>query len=297
MLGGVLIVIGNATTLGSFYGTNTYPLTYKVLDVVGGLFSLFVLIVTAIYAGELVWRERDTRIEDITDSMPAPTWLGFLAKLLTLVVLQAVADGRRARVQHRRAAREGLHAHRARRNTSSSSSCCRCGGFFLLAVLALTVHTLVNNKYLGHFVVLVFFLATAQLPDLRLRGPAVSLREPPGAHLLRLERLRSLPAGGVLVPRCTGVAFAVLLLVLTYALWVRGRDGGWRARWRQAAARMTPAAWSIAGAAGALFVGVGAWIYYNTHVLNDYQSRNAMQRLTPTTSASTSRCRTRRSPR
>ena len=55
-----------------------------MLDVVGGLFSLFVLIVTAIYAGELVWRERDTRMEDITDSMPAPTWLGFLAKFATL---------------------------------------------------------------------------------------------------------------------------------------------------------------------------------------------------------------------
>ena len=88
VLGGVLLVIGNAITLGSFYGTNTYPLTYKVLDLVGGLFSLFVLIVTAIYAGELVWRERDTRIEDIADSMPAPTWLGFLAKFAALAGLQ-----------------------------------------------------------------------------------------------------------------------------------------------------------------------------------------------------------------
>ena len=90
MLGGVLLVIGNAVTLGSIYGTNTYPLTYKVLDVVGGLFGVFILIVTAIYAGELVWRERDARMDDITDSAPAPTWLAFLAKFVALVVLQAV---------------------------------------------------------------------------------------------------------------------------------------------------------------------------------------------------------------
>ena len=72
---------------------------------VSGLFGLFVLIVTAIYAGELVWRERDTRIEDITDSMPAPTWLGFLAKFAALVGLQVVLHARGARVQPRRAAR------------------------------------------------------------------------------------------------------------------------------------------------------------------------------------------------
>ena len=55
-----------------------------MLDVVGGLFSVFMLIVTAIYAGELVWRERDARMDEIADSMPAPTWLGFLAKFVAL---------------------------------------------------------------------------------------------------------------------------------------------------------------------------------------------------------------------
>ena len=64
-------------------------------------------------------------------------------------------------------------------------------------------------------------------------------------------------------------AFAVLLLVLAYALWVRGRDGGWRGRAGAAAARMTPggvvdrrrrAAWRSSA--------LGAWIFYNTHVLN-----------------------------
>src|SRR4029077_16880869 len=77
-------------TLGSFYGTNTYPLTYKVLDVVSGLFALFILIVTAIYTGELVWRERDARMDEITDSAPAPTWLGYLAKRGTVLVVQLI---------------------------------------------------------------------------------------------------------------------------------------------------------------------------------------------------------------
>ena len=38
-------------------------------------------------------------------------------------------------------------------------------GYGLIAALALTVHTLVNNKYLGHFVVGVLFLVCRGLPD------------------------------------------------------------------------------------------------------------------------------------
>ena len=60
--------------------------------------------------------------------------------------------------------------------------------------------------------------------------------------------------------------------VLTLALWPRGRDTNWRLR--------TGAAWqrlrgslALAGAVFALgFVSVGAWIFYNTKVLNTVRS-------------------------
>ena len=45
------------------YGTNTYPVTYQVLDIASGSFAIFMLIITAFYAGELVWRERDARMD------------------------------------------------------------------------------------------------------------------------------------------------------------------------------------------------------------------------------------------
>ncbi len=277
VLGGVLLVLGNALTLGAVYGTNTYPLTYKVLDVVGGLFGLFILVVTAIYAGELVWRERDTRMEDITDSMPAPTWLPFLSKLLallslqvvlTLVVLvcsiavQLVKGYTRIELPH----------------YLFELFVLQLPGFFLIAVLALVVHTLVNNKYLGHFAVLLLFIVTSRLPDFGFEDRLYRYASRPDIIYSDLNGYgHFLPA--VFWFRVYWGAFALLLLVLSYALWIRGRDGGWRARLRAAPARMSPAAWSIAGAASAVFVASGGWIYYNTHVLNTYLSRSDGQRL------------------
>ncbi|MFO1312769.1 MAG: M1 family aminopeptidase [Burkholderiales bacterium] len=277
VLGGILLVIGNALTLGSLYGTNTYPLTYKVLDLVGGLFGVFVLIVTAIYAGELVWRERDTRIEDITDSMPAPTWLGFLAKFAALAGLQAVL------MLVVLACSIGLQLAKGYTRFELGHYLfelfvMQLPGFLLTAVFALTLHTLVNNKYLGHFAVLIVFLLISRMADFGWEDRLYRYGSRPDVVYSDLNGYgHFLPA--VFWFRAYWGAFAVLLLVLAHALWVRGRDGGLRARLRQMPRRTTPAAWSIAGVAAAAFVGSGAWIYYNTHVLNAYLTRKDAQRL------------------
>lgn len=277
VLGGVLLVIGNALTLGSFYGTNTYPLTYKVLDLVAGLFGLFILIVTAIYTGELVWRERDVRMDEITDSAPAPTWLGYLAKLGTVLLLQLIlllvvlvcsigvqlAQGyTRIELGH----------------YLFELFVLQFSGYALVAVLALAVHTLVNNKYLGHFIVLLVFLVTSRLPDLGFEDRLYRYASRPDTIYSDLNGYgHFLPA--VFWFRLYWSAFAVLLLVLAYATWVRGRDSPWRHRLRSARARLTPVSWSLAGAATAVFVGSGVWIYYNTHVLNPFYSRHDVRQM------------------
>ena len=146
VLAGVLLVLGNAMTLGSLYGTNTHPLTYKVLEVAGGLFGLFILVVTAIYAGELVWRERDARIADIVDSTPVPTWVAFVAKLAALCALQAML------LLVVLACSIGVQLAQGYTRVEPGHYLfelfvLQLSGFVLIAALALFVHTLVNQKY------------------------------------------------------------------------------------------------------------------------------------------------------
>ena len=276
VLGGVLLVVGNALTLGSFYGTNTYPLTYKVLDVVAGLFNVFVLIVTAIYTGELVWRERDARMDDIGDSMPAPTWLGFLAKFTTVLVLQlvllAVVMACSIAVQLSQGfTRIDIGEYLFQLFVLQFS------GDVLIAVLAFAVHTAVNNKYLGHFVVGLVFLVVARLPSFGFEDRLYLYGSTPSLVYSDMNGWgHFLPA--VLWFRLYWLAFAALLLVATYALWVRGREGGWRRRWHAARARMHAPAWAIAGIATLTFAGTGAWIFCNTHVLNSFVTRHEGQR-------------------
>ena len=58
--------------------------------------------------------------------------------------------------------------------------------YVLLAALAMTVHVLVNHKYLGHIVVLLAFVFTVGLPATRLiRHHLLRLRHRPGLDATR----------------------------------------------------------------------------------------------------------------
>ena len=82
---GILYIILVAQQVGKIYGTITWPVTYQMIEILNGSFGLFMLVIIAFYAGELVWAERDAKMEQITDATPLPNATTFLAKLTALV--------------------------------------------------------------------------------------------------------------------------------------------------------------------------------------------------------------------
>src|SRR5256714_13006896 len=143
--------------VGKIYGTETWPVTYKMVEILNGSFGLFLLVIIAFYTGELVWSERDVKMGQITDAMPVPNATALLAKfsalmavlvLLLLVMMvtgiatQAASDYTRFEIGLYLQALFGF----------------RLVDLFLLAMLAMAIHVIVNHKYLGHLLVLLAFL-------------------------------------------------------------------------------------------------------------------------------------------
>lgn len=87
LLAGVLYLALVGQQVNKIWGTKTYPLTYTILDVMGGSFDIFILIILTFYAGEAIWRERDNRIHQIFDAFPTPTWVPVIAKYLSLLLV------------------------------------------------------------------------------------------------------------------------------------------------------------------------------------------------------------------
>jgi len=271
VLAAVVFITVSASNLDNIYGTNTYALTYKVLEATSGLFALFILVITAINAGELIWRERDARCDEITDSCPVPAWLPFSAKLLTLFAIQALLL---AVVMLCSIAIQLGHGYTRLEigHYLFDLYLLQWPGYLILAAMAVTIHVLVNQKYLGHFLVVLFFVAVLKLPDygfedrLYLYGsvPDVVYSDMNGyGHFLPAIRWFQLYWG----------AAAVLLLLIANLLWPRGKDTSLTARLRDLRHRAGPASLVAASVAGLTFIASGIWIFHNTHQLNPFLSQ------------------------
>ena len=276
-LTGILFVIATSASMDSIYGTTTYPVTYKMIDVVSGQFSIFILILITYYGGELVWRERDLRVDQLHDAAPAPTWLPLAAKLIALMMVPAILQGvvMLASMGLQLAKgythlEPGLYLHHL--------FGVRLLNYWGLCALALALHVLVNQKMLGHFAMVLYFIATAfsswvGLEHRLLRpfqsGTPVYSDMNGFGHFL--ERIRWL--------QLTWALLAVLLLVLARLFWQRGTVAGLRSRLAVARSRVTPAVVAVAALALAGFAGSASFVYYNTNVLNRYVSGAEQRRL------------------
>ncbi len=277
VLAGVLFMIAAARTTGDIFGTPTYPVTYEMVELLGGSFSLFVLIVITFYSGELVWRERDAGTHELMDALPLPTWVPFLSKFgslfLVQVVLAAVAMFTGMAVQLAKG-----FTHLEPLLYLKDLFGLRLFEYCLMCVLAVTVHTLVNNKYMGHLVMVLYYLLISFGGQFGLEHNLVRYAEAPDYTYSDMNGF-----GPFLRPifwfDAYWTAFAVLLGLVGYLFWVRGLASG--KKWRHVLARRRFGARqrTVAACAGIAFLAQGGFIFYNTNVLNTFRTQKTNEKL------------------
>jgi hypothetical protein len=144
--------------------------------------------------------------------------------------------------------------------------------YALLAALAMTVHVLVNQKYVGHILVLMASV-------FRIGGPMWGVHRmlvydsDPGWRYTDMDGF-----GPFLEPflwfKAYWASWALLFAVITMLFWVRGTELGVRQRLTRARARFDVPTARACGVAVALILLVGGFVFYNTNILNDYRGRD-----------------------
>lgn len=272
---GIAFLAIAAQTVGSLFGTETYPVTGLMLQVLGGSFTLFVLIIITFYSGELVWRERDANIQQITDALPVPTWVPLLSKFLAMVFVVAFLMG--VLMLSGMAVQASMgYFHFEPGLYLFTLFVPKMVSFSLLCVLAFFVHVVVNNKYIGHFVMILYYVASVFMGRFGWEHHLYNYGTAPGypysdmngyGHFLQ----------GVFWYDLYWAAFALLLGVASHLLWVRGTETHWAARLQSARNRLAPSLVVAGLFALVSFVGLGGFIYYNTVVLNPFSTRQQEQ--------------------
>jgi hypothetical protein len=250
----------------AFDGTS-FPVTYWVLEIIAGTLYMFLLAMITFYAGVLVWKDRDTRMDEIHDALPIPEWLSYASRLTALVAIvmlvQLVAMLSGIVVQ------TCLGYHRYQIGLYLKELFLRDASFFLFAaVLAFFVHAVSPNKYVGYFGFITFLILNAFI--WRPLNVATYL-----VQFAMRPRVTNSDFFGDAPYRAAWDWFTLywlwfcgLLSIAAVLFWPRGKQSRWRERWREAGLRFHGALRPMALVFLVLFAATGAWIAYNTMVLN-----------------------------
>lgn len=273
---GLLYLIVALQVSGKIYGTKTWPVTYQIEEIVSGTFELFVVVIIAFYAGELVWAERDVGLGGIFDATPVPDGVILSAKFVALagVVAALLAVSLVAGIGTQLA--QGYY--RIQPGLYLEMIGFRFMDLVLVVVLAMAVHVLVNHKYLGHLVVILSFIALSLLPSVGIEHNLLLYSSDPGLVYSDMNGWGPYVWPYVVFKTYWGAA-AALLLVLCTVYWVRGGERGLRRRTRLARRRFTGGLRTTASVAAVLFVLLGVFIFYNTNILNTYRTGTAERHL------------------
>jgi ABC-2 type transport system permease protein len=264
---GVLNLIGGARTLDSLFGTNVYPVTSLMLEAMQGSYQFLLVLIITYYAGDIVWKERDAKVADVTDALPVPNWVPLFAKLgaMTAVVLVFMLVGALAGIGYQlfngyTNLEIGLYAQGLLIDSVP---------FVLMAVLAIFLQVVCNQKFLGYLSMIVLLIVQIVMASVHLEhnlyifagAPAMVYSDMNGyGHLLKAWAWF----------QTYWTLFVAMLVILAAAFWTRGVAPTWRSRCRQAVAHLRGRQGAAFALLAVAFIAVGGWIFYNTSVVNEY---------------------------
>ncbi|HYC91878.1 MAG TPA: M1 family aminopeptidase [Thermoanaerobaculia bacterium] len=271
VLQAIMVLSLGTETISDDFRTPFWPLTQFVAEyLVSFLPALTMALLTTFYAGELVHRERSAGLAEIADANPVPDWILYAGKFaalgLVLVTLQAVlmASGLIAQLAAGYFHLEiGLYLR--------ILFGLELADYLLLAALAMLVHVVVDNKYLGHVVVVICHLFTMFAARFGLHHNLLVYGRDSGWTYSDISQF-----GPFLRPvlwfKLYWGGWALLFAVIAGLLWIRGRDRGVATRLRLARQRFGRRAAVTTALAALTVIGAGGFIFYNTNVLAGYRT-------------------------
>ena len=264
----------NGCFAGHARDQNVYPVTFLMLQSVEGNSFIFLLIVSALYAGELIWKERDARFAGIHDALPMRESTDWLAKFTAVSVVQllllilAMVCG----IVMQTIA--GFHQYDLLQYFQE---------LFLIVfvqvisytLIAFFVQTMVSNKFIGHAIVIAVFLGTIVLFRFGLES---SLLLPMGTPPYTYSDMNRYGHFAPALFWAITYWFAIVAIfgIVSMAFARRGAEETFAARWAVGRRRL-PALVPAMLALLLLAVGSGSWYFYNSHVLNPFYTTKQLR--------------------
>ena len=275
MLFGLLNLTGNLSS--ELNGRFLYPVTHRMLSTIAGGFDLFLMMVIVFYSAELVWRDKKHRFHEIQGSLPVPSWILLTSKFAALMVIILVSLTLAMGLTMGFQLSKGFH-HLEPGLYLRGLFVMSFSEWILLAVVAIFTQVIGRQRYLGFFLMLLYFLLNAFGPEMGMehclfffnRTPAVIYSDMNGyGHF----------AEAALWFKCFWALLAFIMLTVAVRLWPRGSQDSLLPALRNLPSRWRTVHSGITTAAGLGFIACGAFIFYNTNILNEFKPNDDDERV------------------
>ncbi len=271
-----ILLISDLVSGYEYFGLQSYPLTYKIIDSISANTMLFVIIILVFFSGELIWRDRNNKINEVIDATPHTSFVSLIAKALSLVGVTVILNLFFIIC--------GITYQLVNGYTHIELSVYFLDFFYvnfptyiIWSGVMIMIQVLLNNKYIGYFVsILVLFVWTIMLSIFDVESNMLFIGE--GASL-RYSDMNSFGPGlkSAMWFNLYWVLFSVVCLFIAGAVWNRGYLGNLKNRLKVANKQVVGAYKWITVVTFFAWLIVAGIVFYNTQILNSYKTNDQQE--------------------
>ncbi|MBX2897946.1 MAG: aminopeptidase [Cyclobacteriaceae bacterium] len=267
-----IVILVNSVSLGTSHGVDSYPTTYLMIEELQEMSIYFFMIILVFYSSEIMWKERDVKLNLIHDATPLNRFVNvssrFLALLIiyTIVMLSLIAAGILFQTWN------GYYHYELD---------VYFAGFFLdlfpfmalYTLAALFFQALTGNKFMGMLATIAFAIINVAISTFGLEHALLNFGGNALAPYSDMNGYGHFLTAYLWV-KLYWMLFGGLLLILASILMVKGNETGLRKRWTRGLNQVRDSLGIFSLVCLSLFIGIGGYIFYNTNVLNEFWNKD-----------------------
>ncbi|MFZ6666178.1 ABC transporter permease/M1 family aminopeptidase [Peijinzhouia sedimentorum] len=263
-----IIILVNSVSLGTSYGVDSYPTTYLIIEELREMSIYFFMIILVFYSGEIMWKEKDVKLDLIYDATPFSSFVNVSSRFLGLLLIYAIVMLSLIAAGILFQTLNGYYRYELD---------VYFFGFFLELFPFLALYTfaaiflqaLTGNKFMGMLATIAFAIINVAIGIFGLEHALLNF----GGHAL--ATYSDMNGYGhfltaYLWVKIYWLLFGLLLLIFASILMIKGNETELRKRWRSGIKQIGKPLVTFSIVCSGLFIGIGGYIFYNTNVLNEF---------------------------
>jgi ABC-2 type transport system permease protein len=267
---GLVLIAMDAAYATSWYGQDLYPLSSLMAEFIAGEVILIIIVMTLFYSGELIWKEKEIRFNQIFDSLPTSYAVPIVAKYLAMGAVLLVYLIFMIPVGALMQVFKGFSVIELDVYVKVLFLRVYISVMLYMAI-TMFIQSVFSNKFVGYAVSIGFYILILFENRLKIfynllipnSGSAGQYSDMNG-FAAELEKFWVL--------KLFWIGICGLLLLIAVLFYQRGTDVSFKARWVNSRQRFGRAQMIFAVLSVLLVLGSGSYYYINTNIRNRYHN-------------------------